>query len=60
MPENSFMMIHNPAGGVMGEASEMREVADVLDKIRDMIANTYIARTGQDREKIISLMDAET
>ena len=60
MPENSFMMIHNPAGGVMGEASDMREVADILDKIRDMIANAYVARTGQDREKIISLMDAET
>lgn len=60
MPENSFMMIHNPAGGVMGEAADMREVADILDKIRDMIANAYAARTGQEREKIISLMDAET
>ena len=60
MPENSFMMIHNPAGGVMGEADDMREVADILDKIRDMIANVYVARTGQEREKIIELMNAET
>ena len=60
MPENSYMMIHNPAGGVMGEADDMREVADILDKIRDMIANAYVARTGQEREKIISLMDAAT
>ena len=60
MPENSFMMIHNPAGGVMGESGDMREVADILDKIRDMIANAYVARTGQEREKIISLMDAAT
>ena len=60
MPENSMMMIHNPAGGVMGEADDMREVADILDKIRDMIANAYVARTGQEREKIVELMNAET
>ncbi len=60
MPENSFMMIHNPAGGVRGDADDMREVADILDKIRDMIANAYVARTGQEREKIVELMNAET
>lgn len=60
MPENSMMMIHNPAGGVMGEADEMRDMAEVLDKIRDSIANVYVSRTGQDREKIVQMMNDET
>ena len=60
MPSNSLMMIHNPAGGVYGEAEDMRGTAEILDKIRDTIANVYIARTGLDREKIISMMNAET
>ena len=60
MPENSMMMIHNPAGGCYGEADDMREVAEVLDKVRDMLANAYVAKTGQDREKIIRMMNDET
>ena len=60
MPENSMMMIHNPAGGVVGEADDMRETADILDKVRDMIVNAYAAKTGQDKEKLIDLMNAET
>ncbi|MBQ7594168.1 MAG: Clp protease ClpP [Synergistaceae bacterium] len=60
MPSNALMMIHNPAGGVWGEAEDMRDTAEILDKIRDTIANVYIAKTGLDREKVISMMDAET
>lgn len=60
MPSNALMMIHNPAGGVYGEAEEMRDTAEILDKIRDTIANVYIARTGLDREKVISMMNDET
>lgn len=60
MPSNALMMIHNPAGAVWGEADDMREQAEILDKIRDSIANVYISRTGLDREKVISMMDGET
>lgn len=60
MPQNALMMIHNPAGGCYGEAEDMREVAEILDKVRDAIANVYIAKTGLDHEKIIELMNAET
>ena len=60
MPENSMMMIHNPAGGCYGEADDMREVAEVLDKVRDILANAYVAKTGQEREKIIQMMNEET
>ncbi len=59
MPENSFMMIHNPSGGAVGEADDLRDVADILDKIRDMIVNAYALRTGQSREDLISMMNEE-
>ena len=60
MPSNALMMIHNPAGGVWGEAEDMRDTAEILDKIRDTIAGVYVARTGLDREKVIEMMDSET
>ena len=60
MPENAMMMIHNPAGGVLGEAEDMREMAEILDKIRDIIASIYEAKTGLTQEKITELMNAET
>ena len=60
MPSNSLMMIHNPAGGVWGEAEDMRDTAEILDKIRDTIANVYVTKTGLDREKVIEMMDSET
>ncbi|MBQ9565647.1 MAG: Clp protease ClpP [Synergistaceae bacterium] len=42
MPANALMMIHNPAGLAMGEAEDMRETADILDKVRDAIAAAYV------------------
>ena len=60
MPSNALMMIHNPSGGVWGEAEDMRDTAEILDKIRDTIANVYVSRTGLDREKVISMMNEET
>lgn len=60
MPKNALMMIHNPAGQAMGESSDMRDMAELLDKIRDNVAGIYQARTQLDLERIIELMDAET
>ena len=33
MPENAFLMIHDPCGLVMGTAADMRDMAGTLDKI---------------------------
>ena len=60
MPENTFMMVHNPMGGVYGNADDMREIADVLDKISASLVATYVARTGQDEAKVVELLAAET
>lgn len=60
MPRNAMMMIHNPWSWGYGNAEEFRKMADDLDKIRESLIATYEDKTGQAREKIIELMDAET
>jgi ATP-dependent Clp protease, protease subunit len=59
MPENSMLMIHNPWGGVIGEADDMRDMAEALEKIKVSILSAY-RRSGKSDEKISALMDAET
>lgn len=60
MPENTFMMIHNPMTGTYGNADEMRDIADVLDKIGASLIGIYVARTGMAEADVKSLLDAET
>ncbi len=57
---NGFLMIHNPWGGAMGDSEEMRQTADLLDKIRDSLVGTYAKKTGKDAETIKRWMDEET
>jgi ATP-dependent Clp protease protease subunit len=56
----AMIMIHNPWAFAMGEADELRETADLLDKMQGKSADVYVARTGVAREKIIEMMNAET
>ena len=60
MPENAFMMIHNPLNFAYGNADELREMADVLDKIGASLVATYANRTGLPEDEIKALLDAET
>jgi len=58
--ENGMMMIHNPWALAIGDAAEMRKMADALDKIAEAIRASYLSQTGMDEEEIVALMDAET
>lgn len=60
MPRGSYFMVHNPWSGVMGEASDMREAADLLERIGGTLADLYAAATGIDKAEVQKLMDAET
>lgn len=60
MPKNTFMMVHNPWGVVVGNADELRETADTLDKIGIGLRDTYVAKTGQKPEKIDELLAKDT
>lgn len=60
MPENTFMMIHNPWSFAMGDAEDMRDTADMLDKIGSSLVATYAKRTGKTDDEIKALLNAET
>jgi ATP-dependent Clp endopeptidase proteolytic subunit ClpP len=60
MAENGFYMIHNPWGMARGDAAELRDQAELLDKIRLNMVNAYAAKSGQSAEQITEWMDAET
>ena len=60
MAENGFYMIHNPWGVAMGDAAELRDQAELLDKIRSNMVGAYAAKSGQDPEQIQEWMDSET
>ncbi len=60
MPENAFLMIHDPSGIVMGTAADMRDMAETLDKIAASMTRGYAAKSGKSEEDIAALMAAET
>jgi ATP-dependent Clp endopeptidase proteolytic subunit ClpP len=60
MSNSAMLMIHNPWNWMGGESDDFRKMADILDQIRDIIANSYVERTGKPIDEIISLMKDET
>ena len=61
MPMNAMMMIHQPWSGMMGNAKDFREEADVLDKVSGSIQETYLAKaTSMKSKDLIAMLDAET
>lgn len=60
MGVGAMMMVHNASGGCYGYALDMRQTADMLDKVSSSIAQTYVARTGKPMEDLQTLMDAES
>jgi len=58
--ENAMMMIHDPWGMSVGTSADMRKYADALDKTRDSIRGTYVARTKRDAAEVGAMMAAET
>lgn len=60
MPENAFLMIHDPSGLVMGTAEDMRSTAEALDKVKGSLIQGYAAKSGKPDDEIATLMAAET
>jgi len=60
MPRNAMMMIHNVWTVVAGDANDLREVADALDRITESVVAAYKEKTGLDDEEIRRMMDVET
>jgi ATP-dependent Clp endopeptidase proteolytic subunit ClpP len=60
IPENAYVMIHNPWGVAIGDAEELRDTAELLDKLGNGLVNAYASRTGNDEDEIREMMSAET
>lgn len=60
MPANTWMFIHNPINGIYGNAAEMREMADVLDKFGAVITQAYSARFRGEASVLADLLAAES
>ena len=58
--ENAMMMIHEGWAIAMGPASELRAVADTLEKVNDSIVIAYMTHATVDEDTIVGLMAAET
>lgn len=60
MSESALMMIHNPNSEVAGEASDLRNMAQVLDQVKNSLVAAYQRKTNLPPNKIAAMMDAET
>ena len=60
MPESSFLMIHEAWGLAIGGSSDLRQQADLIDRISTAYRQAYSARSGMSGEDVASLMTAES
>lgn len=62
IPSNAFLMIHKSSTIGIGNADDMRQLADTLDKLDSGIVATYMTRAadGVEDKKLRKLMAAET
>ena len=60
MSPAAYMMIHNPWSFAVGNADDMRQLADQLDAVAEGIIEAYRLKTGRTRAEIKEMLDAET
>lgn len=60
MAKNAFFMVHNPWGFVIGDDEDMAKGAEVLGKMKGVLADEYAAKTGMPKEECLSVMKAES
>ncbi|NTU68935.1 MAG: Clp protease ClpP [Chlorobiaceae bacterium] len=60
MPENAFLMIHNPWGFVQGESKDFADAADLFAQFEASMATVYAKKSGKTVEEIRQIQDATT
>ena len=55
-----MLMVHNPSTAVIGNTKEMQAAIQMLDEVKESILNAYELKTGQPRQSLSDLMDAES
>lgn len=60
MPRNALFMIHNPLTWAYGNKQELEKTGILLDKVKDSILETYLAKAkNKTKEELSTLMDEE-
>lgn len=54
------MMIHKPWGISGGNAGDMRDYADLLDKVETVLIPAYARKTGKSAQEITAMLEDET
>jgi ATP-dependent Clp protease protease subunit len=60
MPKNTYLMLHNPSTIVGGNAEDMRDAADMLDKIGGLVRATYSTRSGIAEDKLAEILSKDS
>ncbi|MES2500138.1 MAG: head maturation protease, ClpP-related [Pseudomonadota bacterium] len=58
--DGAMFMIHNAWSLAYGNKTDMRNTADLLEKIDGTIVNDYKKKTNLEESEIVAMMDAET
>ena len=56
MASNALLMIHAPWGGAWGNARDLRQFADVLDKHAEAMAQAYASGTGKPADEFLEML----
>jgi len=60
MPENAWIMVHKPWGGIAGDSDEMRAYAEWLDRNEALMLSVYSNKTGMETGELETMLKAET
>lgn len=60
MSDGALFMVHNASGLCWGDKNDMRQTADLLEKVEVAIVNDYTTKTGMESTAIVDMMNAET
>jgi ATP-dependent Clp endopeptidase proteolytic subunit ClpP len=60
MPANAMLVLHDPSGLVAGTASDMRALAEALDRMKAGMVAAYRDKSGRDDAEIEALMREES
>lgn len=60
MAQNAMFMIHRALTGIIGNSSDLREMADLLDKINQTLIKTYLERFKGSEQQLRQFFNDET
>lgn len=54
------VMIHQPLGGVSGQASDIERAAEHISRMKELLTNMLVEKTGQTKKRIAADCDRDT